>query len=1467
MAKYKFLLILVGIFLFLPIAHAQLSGWKYRVPIIIDNSMGPRDLSYYQVPIYLSNDYITYLASQDLIKADCSDIRFTDSDGVTLLNYWVRRCRYVAVNVSAYYGTGTTCISDMNNFTDTPNSYGNIDWYTNIWQPCSNCDYYARIYLNLSDTPESAKIEIVSDDGQVLWVNGVTVGGCGSGCHGAGTCSRVWDISGMIVKGSNEIRIWCTQGGGGNDCHFRLFINGVEIRKNGAYSVGGNSEIWVKVPNIQKYSKKTIYLYSGNPSATSLSNGNNVFEFFDDFSGDLSKWSLPSSNWFILNGELVFNGTGEERILTSYFSIGDFVLEYDEKWVRNNDTGVIFRAQDTNNFYFFRTAGVETNAWSLWKVTNNNWNKVAGGSMTSPKQNSWYKNKVLAYLSRISVYYNDVAFYTYTDSSPFYSGKIGFRVVNGEYHYDNVRVRRYVYPEPAVILGQGEIVGAPKITVNRPLNLYYYVSGDVDFSFFATDDDSPTFRLTAYLDGSVIYDNPYYTNGALVTFTRTLNDIKMYNLTIVAIDKNGLKTTQTVLFYTSYLPDWSYNTEIIIDNSGRPELRDYQIKIFVDTKALISKGLMGADCGDMRFLDSDRKQFLQYWIEYGCNSRMTHVWVRIPYIPANSIKKIYLYSGNPFVSSIANGSAVFDFFDDFNSNILDPNKWVVSDGSPGDSVTVSNGRLNIYEDGFPPQKTVQSKIPFTDNFIVEFKGRVSTSYNLGVGLVDYYKDDEYGLFLLINNNNYNIYSRVPGVFYYVGPVTAKQSTELEYFYKIVVIGNNITFYRDNLPLYDTVNYGMRNTKYIIFPRAWNELVGDSGSVSIDYIFVRKYVENPPEVTHLISLPQSQYTFLYVPNSGSMNSISEVDITYPWNVREVSRHWTVPSGWYGNPSRTAIDHYGNAWVGNRATNSLVKIGSLKQGTCVDRNGNGVIDTSRDSNGNGVIDSYEMVSYEEDECILKTVTVPYKAWSQVAKTGCGACHCSGGGAGIFDLTTNITVIDTYVMTFWCSEAYGEERCQFRFVITYPNGTVSYIESRGDYGDIEITYAGYNITPNYCQGDPNVIENMNFTQYDNWYSIDWWPPCDICDFYAKVIFKVKKIDWSSIRLEMSSDDSGFAWIYSNYTLKNTGDGNGIRAVCIDANDNVYAGVFGTKMLYYIDGKSGSVTKEIDLSSTGCQPYGCVVDKNGLVWVSCVVQNLLVKYDPKTGNIWSYPQGIPVYGITPTAAGDGVVFNGWDRNTLRKVAIDGYTVWSVGGPTNGRGVTVDLSDNIFAVGSTSTGQLIKYAKNGTQLKSTTGFCYTPTGVGLDYYNFTWVACYDDYRIVLFDSDLNILNAFTLGGPHYVYSDWTGYILGAIVSPITTTTTTIPITPPAPSVTAQPSGFLILIPLLLGSPLFFIAIFALAVAAKVESMVKAGGYAFVLTFLGIIFAFAVFSGIVPWWVFVILFVLIVGGIMYFKGK
>lgn len=96
-----------------------------------------------------------------------------------------------------------------------------------------------------------------------------------------------------------------------------------------------------------------------------------------------------------------------------------------------------------------------------------------------------------------------------------------------------------------------------------------------------------------------------------------------------------------------------------------------------------------------------------------------------------------------------------------------------------------------------------------------------------------------------------------------------------------------------------------------------------------------------------------------------------------------------------PSRTAVDSDSNIWVANRAFGhraSVTKIaGNL--GNCIDRNGNGVIDTSIDLNSNGRIDLTEnhYIPFssstgewrgQSDECVLFTVHVGL-GWNELAR----------------------------------------------------------------------------------------------------------------------------------------------------------------------------------------------------------------------------------------------------------------------------------------------------------------------------------------------------------------------------------------------------------------------------------------------------------------------------------------------------
>ncbi len=108
-------------------------------------------------------------------------------------------------------------------------------------------------------------------------------------------------------------------------------------------------------------------------------------------------------------------------------------------------------------------------------------------------------------------------------------------------------------------------------------------------------------------------------------------------------------------------------------------------------------------------------------------------------------------------------------------------------------------------------------------------------------------------------------------------------------------------------------------------------------------------------------------FIWVPNSNE-GTVSKVDTR---TGRELGRYRTGPADHNGNPSRTTIDLYGSCWVGNRRTGTVVKIGLFENGQYMDRNYNGIIETSKDLNGDGQITDDEILPWASDECVIYEV----------------------------------------------------------------------------------------------------------------------------------------------------------------------------------------------------------------------------------------------------------------------------------------------------------------------------------------------------------------------------------------------------------------------------------------------------------------------------------------------------------------
>lgn len=122
---------------------------------------------------------------------------------------------------------------------------------------------------------------------------------------------------------------------------------------------------------------------------------------------------------------------------------------------------------------------------------------------------------------------------------------------------------------------------------------------------------------------------------------------------------------------------------------------------------------------------------------------------------------------------------------------------------------------------------------------------------------------------------------------------------------------------------------------------------------------------------------------------------------------LGEYYTSPAGQPKNPSRTTVDLNGNVWVANRDGNSVTRIGLVENGQCVDRNGNGRIDTSaalndiKDWTNAGGTDTNGGVTTAQDECVINYVRVNSSGTRHVSVDRNNDVWVSGTGGRRFDL----------------------------------------------------------------------------------------------------------------------------------------------------------------------------------------------------------------------------------------------------------------------------------------------------------------------------------------------------------------------------------------------------------------------------------------------------------------------------------
>lgn len=321
---------------------------------------------------------------------------------------------------------------------------------------------------------------------------------------------------------------------------------------------------------------------------------------------------------------------------------------------------------------------------------------------------------------------------------------------------------------------------------------------------------------------------------------------------------------------------WKSKLKITIKENSGNTLKDYQIKVELDSKNFrFEKALPNG--ADIRFIDSGKE--LNYWIEeWDPVKKKAVIWVKVPEIPANEERIVYLYYGNPDAKDKSNGDKVFELFDDFNDGVIDKSKWKIylrecnqyscchlewghhcndcCSGCKNSKIIEEKGMLRIKGIGNCCwcKKGIESRKIFSNNFsvVVKYRDEVNCwswgdkwTHNLFVGD------------LSEERSRYVRFARGEDRW---GYAYKPDNSDREKFYDIGAHDTNwhrieikkkgsvwkINFDESKERAFSPITYSLN--KIAFFVSAAEVASRCPGAVAdLDYIFVRKYIEPEPTV--------------------------------------------------------------------------------------------------------------------------------------------------------------------------------------------------------------------------------------------------------------------------------------------------------------------------------------------------------------------------------------------------------------------------------------------------------------------------------------------------------------------------------------------------------------------------------------------------------------------------------------------
>ncbi len=324
-------------------------------------------------------------------------------------------------------------------------------------------------------------------------------------------------------------------------------------------------------------------------------------------------------------------------------------------------------------------------------------------------------------------------------------------------------------------------------------------------------------------------------------------------------------------------------------------------------------------------------------------------------------------------------------------------------------------------------------------------------------------------------------------------------------------------------------------------------------------------------------------FLWVPNSVT-GTVSKIDAV---TGGELGRYRLDPGG-DADPGVAAVDFEGSCWVGNRGVGTLVKIGLLENGGCVDGDGSGEIETSTDLNSDGDISGSEILDWGEDECVLiETVLVegaegphvPGDGHDDYAINNLQAVAVDANGdvwAGVYD-TSYLYHIDGGTGEVREQLDVSEDQSSPTSAVVAGDGTL-WVSSWPDRWVLAIeTTTGVRNKVELTHGSSGVAVNRNddlfVTGYDE-------------QLFSKINGETAEVDWTQ-------------------TTSNLANG-----VATSANGRIWVAASGAGTVNRYNPEGGT----LGFVSLPNGPTGVAVDQDGKIWVVGDQTNTIYRVDPTT-------------------------------------------------------------------------------------------------------------------------------------------------------------------------------------------------------------------------------------------------------------